>query len=272
MANSQHQNGASEILIKLVKGVKKSLIHAMGGTKFSLNILLLEISNLVNERPIGVKPNSKSASDYLSPNSLLLGRSTARISAGPFQAEQIFTDDPQAAKTRFLLVQAITDQFWKVWLRVYFPTLLVRQKWHVGKRNLMDGDICLMKDSNAFRCEWRLCEVSKVFPDANGCVRNVQVKVKAIQGGSLKYVPTKPIHINRHVNNLLVLVPAGERQELVELQRGPKTSDEQVGADGHDEGHDSDFSQGEESDKVSAHGQSDQHCEEDDSVGNKVED
>ena len=127
-----------------------------------------------------------------------------------------------------------------------------------------------MEDSNAFRCERRLCEVSKIFPDDNGCVRNVQVKVKAIQGGSVKYVPTKPIYINRHVSNLLVLVPAGERQELGELQHGPKASDEQVGADGHDEEHDRNLSQGEESDKVNAHGQSDQNCEA--AWANKVED
>ena len=117
MASSQHQNGVSEILVKLVKGVKKSLLHALGDTKLSLNemnTLMLEVSNLVNERPIGLQPNSRTDSEYLSPNSLLLGRSSARISSGPFQSDQVFTDDPEAAKTRFLLVQAITAQFWKV--------------------------------------------------------------------------------------------------------------------------------------------------------------
>ena len=225
MANSQHQNGASEVLIKLVKGVKKSLMHSMGNTRLSLNemnTLMLEISNLVNERPIGIQPNQNSESDYLSPNSLLLGRSSPRISAGPFQADHVFTDDPKAARTRFLLVQAITEQFWKVWLKIYFPTLLVRQKWHFVKRNLMVGDICLLKDSNVFRSEWRLCEVSNVSPDGQGLVRNVQIRVKAGQGGSRKYVPTSPIYLNRHVSNLLVLVPADERHELGELHHGPQ--------------------------------------------------
>ena len=60
MADSQHQNGASEILVKLVKGVTRSLTHSLGDTKFSLNelfTLLDECANLVNERPIGLKPN-----------------------------------------------------------------------------------------------------------------------------------------------------------------------------------------------------------------------
>ena len=60
MPDSQHQNGAAESLVKIVKGVKKSLMKTMGDTKLSLNefnTLLAECSNLVNERPIGVKPN-----------------------------------------------------------------------------------------------------------------------------------------------------------------------------------------------------------------------
>ena len=52
--------------------------------------------------------------------------------------------------------------------------------------------------------------------------RNVQIRVKAGQGGSRKYVPTSPIYLNRHVSNLLVLVPADERHELGELHHGPQ--------------------------------------------------
>ena len=130
MANSQHQNGVTEILVKLVKGVKKSLLHALGDTKLSLNemnTLMVEISNLVNERLIGLKPNTRTDSEYLSPNSLLLGRCSARISSGPFQPDQVFTDDPKAVSNRFLLVQAITSQFWKAWLKLYFPSLLINR-------------------------------------------------------------------------------------------------------------------------------------------------
>ena len=46
-------------MIKLVKGVKKSLLQAVGDSVLSLNelnTLLDEVANLLNERPIGVKP------------------------------------------------------------------------------------------------------------------------------------------------------------------------------------------------------------------------
>ena len=106
-------------------------MKTMGDTKLSLNefnTLLAECSNLFIERPFGVKPNSHTDSEYLSPNSLLLGRCSAKISSGPFQSSDMYDKRPGAAKTRFLLVQRIIDQFWNVWTKLYFPTLIDQQK------------------------------------------------------------------------------------------------------------------------------------------------
>ena len=49
-------------------------------------------------------------------------------------------------------------------------------------------------------------------------MRNVQIVVKPKQSGSGPYITTKPIFINRHVSNIIVLVPANER-ELHESQQ-----------------------------------------------------
>ena len=113
MAASPHQNRPAESMVKLVKGVKKSLMHAMGDTKLSLNELntmLAEVSNVVNERPIGLKPIIESDPAYLSPNSLQLGRCSDRISSGPFMCLSDFHEDikPEKLKSRFLLVQKLT--------------------------------------------------------------------------------------------------------------------------------------------------------------------
>ena len=190
------------------------MMHAMGDTKLSLNELntmMAEISNLVNERPIGLKPNSQTDPEYLSPNSLFLGRTSDRISSGPFQSEEVFTDNPNKVQNRFLLVQAITSQFWKVWIKVYFPTLLLRQKWHAEKRNLRVDDVCLLKDSEAFRAEWRLARVTATYPDKHGKVRNVEVRVVPSQDKARDYKPVKPNHLKRHVSNLVLIVPAEDQ-------------------------------------------------------------
>ena len=54
------------------------------------------------------------------------------------------------------------------------------------------------------------------WPDEHGKVRNVRVMVKPRQGGSVQYVPTKPIYLNRHVSNLILLLPAEERDQSMQ--------------------------------------------------------
>ena len=217
MAASQHQNGVTEILVKVVKGVMKSLMLAMGTTVLSLNELfttMKEVQNLVNERPIGLKPTQQTDSQYLSPNSLLLGRCSDRISSGPFQSKASFQNDPNSDRTRFLLVQNITSQFWRNWTKLYFPTLLQRPKWHFEERNMRIGDVCLLKDSNAVRGEWRMCRVSQVFPDNQNRVRNVKVMLpRSGQDSSTKYrADTARGEVDRHVSNLIVIVPMEEKE------------------------------------------------------------
>ena len=74
------------------------------------------------------------------------------------------------------------------------------------------GDVCILKDANAFRGEWRLCKVTKVLPDEKGKVRNVEVMVKPKQSGVGPYVPANPIHLTRHVCNLIVIVPVEDAE------------------------------------------------------------
>ena len=213
MADSQHQNGPAESLVKMVKGVKKSMMHVIGETVLSLNemfTLLFECSNLINERPIGLKPNSRTDSEYLSPNSLLMGRSMARIGSGPFEEHGLYDDSSKATKTRFQFVQTMTNQFWKVWIKLYLPSLLVRQKWHTQRRNLQVNDVCLLEDSNEIRGDWRLARVTEVYPDRHGVVRNVEVCVKSKPDGTPRYQSRKPNFLKRHVSKLIVIEPAEE--------------------------------------------------------------
>lgn len=213
MADSQHQNGVTEIMIKLAKSVMKSLLKSIGSQVLSLNelnTLLAEASQLVNERPIGLKPNENVDSVYLSPNSLLLGRNSDRICSGPFSSVDLSLFDPSTFKNRFLMVQAVTEQFWKNWMKLYFPSLVVRQRWHVEKRNLCVGDVCAVRDRNMLRGEWRIATVTTCYPDRHNRVRNVELTVKPKQGGGGGYVPATPIIIRRHVSNVVVLVPVEE--------------------------------------------------------------
>ena len=122
--------------------------------------------------------------------------------------EGVHLEDMKQLKTRFLLVQSITNNFWKTWMRLFFPSLIIRQKWHHTLRNLKVNDVCLLRDNNAVRGDWRLARVNEVYPDNNGIVRNVEVAVSINTNGSAKYKPSSCNLLKRHVSNLLVLVPA----------------------------------------------------------------
>ena len=221
MANSQHQNGPAEILIKVCKGIMKSLMKAIGTQVLFYNelmTLLKETQQLANERPIGIKPNLNTDQEYLSPNSLLLGRCSARISQGPFLKKIVYDHSPESDRTRFLLIQKITNQFWKIWTNLYFPTLLRRQKWHYKERDLKCGDICVMKDSNAVRGEWKMCKVIESFPDENNVVRNVKVVLPppSLDDGSKVYKKgVAMIEVMRHVSNLIVIVPNDDEENAI---------------------------------------------------------
>ena len=213
MANSQHQAGGVEVMVKLAKGAMKALMHELGEQKLTLNELftvLAEAANLINSRPIGIKPNKDTDSEFLTPNSLLLGRSSDTISGGPFEAKDAFDQGSKLDRDRFQLTQRIIKQFWDVWIKNYFPTLLVRKKWHYKQRNLRVGDVCFLQDSNSVRGEFRRCRVSKVFPDSKGVVRNVEVLATHRQDGSRSYHPQGLSRLRRHVNNLIVIVPVDD--------------------------------------------------------------
>ena len=223
MPAAHHQSGAVEIMVKLCKGVMRALTAAIGSTVLFLNeyfTLFKECSNLVNERPIGLKPNRATDQEFLSPNSLLLGRCSDRINSGPFQNKIDFGSDPNHDKTRFILVQKITDQFWNVWQKLYFPTLIRRQKWHHSQRNLKIGDIVSVRDSNAIRGEWRLARVSDVFPDNHGIVRNVELTLPppsllADKSAGKNYkAGFAMVKMKRHVNSVIVVEPNEDEEDV----------------------------------------------------------
>jgi len=217
MPGSQYQNGATEIVVKLVKGIMSALIKSIGTSILSLNelnTLLKETANLCNERPIGVRPNAVSNQEYLAPNSLLLGRSSTRISSGPFQQKDVYDERPEAMRTRYLFVQRLVDNFWKQWTKTYLPTLIVRQKWHHLARNLECGDVCLVEDQNTFRGEWRIGKVVRVFPDAHKVVRNVELEVAQKFEGKGPYSFKQPSVLKRHASRVIVLVSNPERSLL----------------------------------------------------------
>jgi hypothetical protein len=159
--NAPHQNGCAE---SLAKSCKLALKQAIGDNLlklFELHTVLLEVANLVNQRPIGRQTNDPDDGTYLCPNDLLLGRASSHVTQGPF----LKTENP---RHRVEFLQQILDSFWKRWTRDVFPCLVSRKKWDVQRRDVKVNDIVMLVDSNAVRGNWTIGRIIEVHPDKDG--------------------------------------------------------------------------------------------------------
>ncbi|KAK4324215.1 hypothetical protein Pmani_005217 [Petrolisthes manimaculis] len=203
-ADAPWQNGCSEALIKVIK---RSIMMSIGDSVLTfgeLQTVLFEVANLTNERPIGIKPGTDlELGNYLCPNDLLLGRASIKVPSGAW-------DNTGNSKHRLEFIQKIVTNFWRRWQRDYFPTLIVRQKWHVSKRNVKVGDIVLLQESNAVIGKWKLAQVVLVIPGHDDKVRNVTLRYK-IQKPDKKYNGEPDMLVNRSVHRLVVLLPIEEQ-------------------------------------------------------------
>ena len=203
-ANAPFQNGCSESLIKLVK---RGILLSIGNSILSYGELLTtfyDIANLLNQRPIGIKPGDDlSLGTYLCPNDLVLGHNCNRAPNETFEESDNLTK-------RYQFINQVVSSFWKKWNRDYFPTLIVRQKWHVDRRNVIVGDIVLLQDANSIKGSWKLAQVAKVFTDADNKVRNVTVRYKINKTGH-EYKGQPDITVNRSVHSLVIILPIEEQ-------------------------------------------------------------
>ena len=70
-----HHNGCSESMVKTMKSALKKIFGDAVLTPFELYTCLLEVANLVNERPIGRIPNDSDDGAYLYPNDIFVEQS-----------------------------------------------------------------------------------------------------------------------------------------------------------------------------------------------------
>lgn len=216
-ANSPHRNGAAEAAVKITKRALQSLGKG-GGLTFGEFLTVLKLAaNLANERPIDARVQSREDRiQYISPNTLLLGRATQ---SGDFKAFD-YTTYPFK---RLQEMQTQVNYFWKSWSQLAGPNLFIRSKWHTAERNVAIGDIVWLCDQNALRGQFKLARVISVNADSKGIVRDVHVKVSP--SGCVQAKTPKPLAkvsgskekdfqgtiLHRDVRRLIVLIPAEDQ-------------------------------------------------------------
>ena len=220
-AEGQHQNGLSE---SLIKSVKHSLKHKITGgnvlTFSELQMVLFEIANIINSRPIGVLSESDSEQPCpITTNHLLLGRATADVPQGPFDAS-----GSKKVTRHFRYLQTLVTEWWEHWYQTVLPSLVPNYKWLQRHRNVMIGDVCLIRYRNDVRATYRLGRVADVKKGSDGLVRTVVLKYKLPSEKTFRFV-------NRPIHGISVIVPIEEqlnadtRNSLLHSKLNPEASE-----------------------------------------------
>ena len=126
-------------MVKSCKVANKRTIVDTFPTPFELFTSLLEVSNLLNQRPIGKLSQDPDDGKYLCPNDVLVGRATSAVPQGPFRK----TNNP---RHQFEFCQRIIDSFWRRWSVEVLPHLVPRKKWNRKSRNVSVNDWVIIAD------------------------------------------------------------------------------------------------------------------------------
>lgn len=199
-ADSPWRQGAVEALIK---SAKKALFMSIKNDRLSSSELLTiftEVANVLNERPIGVRPSPDSFVNVLTPNNLLLGRSSADNPGCYDPSVSLFS--------RINLIEKIVNMFWKHWVILYAPTLVRQTKWKSVHDDLKPGDIVLVLDQNALRGDYKIAKVHKVLPGHDGQIRSAILSYKRFRSGEKPHIykGSSDVQITRSVQRLVRLV------------------------------------------------------------------
>ena len=202
-AEGQHQNGLSESLIKSVKRTIKHTIVENVLTFSELHLMFYEVANIINSRPIGIVSGSDpDCPKSITPNDLMLGRSSSEVPQGPFNSNTTITK-------RFLFIQNLIDEWWKNWYDSVLPSLVPSYKWLQRHRNLEVGDVCLIR-FKGIRALYRLGRVTEGMQGEDGLVRKFRLQYKLPEGKTFRTV-------DRVIQGVAVIVPVEEQPNRVEI-------------------------------------------------------
>lgn len=169
----------------LLKQPKRQLTHDV------LVTLMGELTAILKNRPLVPVSMDPDNPLVLTPNMLLTQKS--ETDGPPFH--ELDVRDMYASSWKH--VQVIAQQFWKRWHNEYLQLLQQRRKGTDSKDNLRIDDVVLLREKEAHRNDWKMGVINRAFPDDDGKVRKIEVRIS--RGGQL-------VHYVRPVTEVVLLV------------------------------------------------------------------
>ena len=168
---SPWMGGAMETLVKITKRCLKAVVKDRLLHKDALHMLLSEIESTVNSRPLTSVSDDIDDLKPLTPNHFLIGWSSPNTNFANITEKNV------NSCTKWKSLQAVTNMYWKRWIKEYLP-LTLQNKWTKHCKNMKIEDIVIIGKDNIKRLKWSLARVIKLFYGKDGVVRSVQLKTK----------------------------------------------------------------------------------------------
>lgn len=174
--HASHMGGAWERLIGVSRRILDSMLlcdHAKGTrlTHEVLVTLMAEVSAIVNSRPLLPVSSDPESPCILTPSTLLTMKTDKDISPFPLY------EPKDMLKSHWKHVQVLAEEFWRRWKDEYLHSLQKREKWFKECRNLIAGDLVLMRDKDSVRNDWPMGIIERTFPSEDGRIRKVELSV-----------------------------------------------------------------------------------------------
>ena len=210
----QLRNGLSENRVKILKQTLALTLDKNTLNYAELQTLLASCANTMNDRPVGVRFLSEEDYVPVTVNQLLLGRTST--TAGSFDlataVDGEMVENRATLSRRMKYLSELETAWWRQFHCQAFSSLLPFHGYKESKRhnNLRVGDVCLLKYENKIKADYRYCRVESVFPDDQGVVRTVNVKMRPRDNRdkALPYKAKAPVVMNVGVQRLVLIVPA----------------------------------------------------------------
>ena len=209
-AGCQFRNGQSERMIQVVK---RTLDHLLANTIIGekptldyaeLQVILAEVANITNDRPIGVRNLTEEDLVPLTVNHLLLGRVSTQKPAYDLKGELVNLEGLKHYH------QELIRTWWAMWKEQGFPRLFAfnTNDQAKEKEDLKVGDICLLQYKDKVSAHYRLCMVVDTIKSDDGVVRTVKVSLRNRRAKKNRDLPAEEIEVA--IQRLVLVQPAGQ--------------------------------------------------------------
>ena len=165
-------NGCTERLVGIFKKQLKIMLQKHVLTLRQLETIVLEITQSVNDRPLGVT-REEDGDSQITPNLLLYGRSL-----NPLCTPSTTKLSNMPCSDMWIQRKKVLAHFWSKWQAEYLSTLSINKKWLHGDQTVIKpGDVVILRPETLEKGQWRLARVMDIHKNLDGIVTTASVKL-----------------------------------------------------------------------------------------------